>query len=768
MFMIDLSKFTKEITEHFKTNKSEITEDLLETLRSQGNEGKHLALEILDIPRDEENYYLDAYGNRISQNGNRMLKKPFTKIAMSDIHKIELQKCAQDIHYYTENYVKIVTPKGINFPDLRIYQSNFLDLITPPDNEDIVGLLPRQCCSSTTTVKVINDNIEREQTFEELFNECINEHIIYNGGKFIESYPGGGRQILTPNGYKEILEVHKTIKYPKFEIQLSNGMSLKGAHNHVVIDSENREVYLDDCLGSLLQTEIGISEVVSVLDLGVEEHMFDMSIDSEDELYYSDGILSHNSGKSVTVGIYLSHEYAFSKDMNIGVAANKAGMAREFLDKTKNILINLPIWMQPGTKVWNKSFIEAENGMRILTDATSSDSFRGFSVHIVVVDEVAFIRPNLWEEFADAIFPSQSALAFKKTILISTSNGMNAFYHIIKGARNGTNGFLNYEVDWKEVPRYRSDGTIKPPEEFRDEIIAKYGPIYFNQNYGGDFMGSSYTLISSDKLKSMESKEPVLIIDGKLKIYHEPIKGHQYIMSVDASKDGSDAFVVQVIDITDFKFRQAAVAKLQIDYLRMPEYINEWCEYYHRPYLIIENNEGAGQSVADQMYQTYEYENLHWDKKAESSSTNLSKSRKSYPGFRTTTKTRKQILQTMKTMIEHDNLEINDSDTIKEFLTFILIREKYQADEGTHDDCIISLAIAFAIFCNVKNFHDMKDVVKLIFTDEENEDVTMSDIISIGSFDDGVDEAISIASGGSSGSGYSTMEEYINEQDGFY
>ena len=73
-------------------------------------------------------------------------------------------------------------------------------------------------------------------------------------------------------------------------------------------------------------------------------------------------------------------------------------------------------------------------------------------------------------------------------------------------------------------------------------------------------------------------------------------------MTVDAAKDGKDAFAVQIIDTTNFMFEQVACSNLQIDYLRMPAFIYEWAEYYNFPYLIIENNEGAGQSIADQMF----------------------------------------------------------------------------------------------------------------------------------------------------------------------
>ncbi len=663
--------FKPEIIEFLKNNKDQITVELLEEMRSFGNEGKHLALEILDFPKDSEQYYLDSFRNRVSFDGNRALKKPFTKLDLSQIHIEELTRCAEDIHYFKDNYIKIVTPKGVNFPDIRDYQNEFLDTILPDEHENIAGKMSRQ------------------------------------------------------------------------------------------------------------------------------------------------------SGKSVSTGIYLTWMYNFRSELNIGIVGNKGSQAREFLNTTKNMILSLPVWMQQGTKVWNKGSIENESKMRIMTDVPSSDAFRGFVISILVCDEAAFIRSKRWEEFIDSIMPSQSGLAWKKNIIISTMNGMNHWHQITKSAENkktiiaedsdvielkngtncyikdfynkkcnniivdkepitsealindiikeddkykiilkvGTNGFILYDLDWKRVPRYNAKGIMLEPEAFKEMTVAKHGIIYFNQNYANASIGSSHTLINADALSNFLSIEPLEIRDGKLKIYKYPEKGHQYICSVDAAKDGIDDFSVQITDITDFKFEQVASAQLQIDYLLMPEYINDWCEYYNNPYLIIENNEGAGQSVADQMYQTYEYENLHFDKDA------TSKKKKKYPGFRTTSKSRKLILQTLKLFIENNNLNIPDKKTINQFYTFILLNNKYQADENCKDDAIMSLAITFAPFCNSKNFEDMKELVKRLYNDfDENAEGTDKDFIeylTFGSFDDGVDEN-HIES-----SDYNNFS-YIQEPDGFY
>ena len=270
-------------------------------------------------------------------------------------------------------------------------------------------------------------------------------------------------------------------------------------------------------------------------------------------------------------------------------------------------------------------------------------------------------------------------------------------------------------------------------------LLKKSGLLYWKQNYECEFLGSSHTLISSEKLKIMQPKEPEEILGNKLKIYEHPQKDHKYIMAVDPAKDGTDAFAIQIVDITTINFKQVAAANLQVDYLLMPEYLYEWGKYYNTAFLIIENNEGAGQSIADQLKQTYEYENLYYDFKQESNVKNLLKAKKIYPGFRTTSKSRKQILQTMKLFIENDKLEIVDKTTIEELKRFIYTKNKFQADDGCKDDMVLALALVFAPFCNVKNFIDMEKVIKNIYF-EENETYDFTELVTFGSFDDGVEE----------------------------
>ena len=578
-----------EEIEYFKNNKDQITEELLDLLRSKGDLGKKIALQILDTEQDNEKYYLDAFGNRISYNGDRALKKAFTSMALADIHIKEIENCKNNINHFIDNYVQIMTKKGTNFPELREYQKDFIKILDNPENENIISLQGRQ------------------------------------------------------------------------------------------------------------------------------------------------------SGKSVTVGEYLTYKFNFFKDVTIGICANRASMAREVLDKVRKMFITIPMWMKIGVVTWNKGSLESEKKSRILTDATSGDSFRGFSCNIILIDECAFINSNMFNEFMDSVAPSQSALSFKQMIMISTANGRNHFYDFWKDAsediKTSKNGFVKFEVNWRDVPRFDAKGNKLEPDEFRNITIKKLGSVYFEQNYGNSFIGSSTTLIPGEILGKYNTKDPEFRYQPGLNVFEEVQPQHKYILGVDPAKDGLDYFAVQVLDITNLNFKQVAAAKLQIDYLSMPEILVEWAQRFNNALLVIENNEGAGQSIADTIFRDYEYENMYFDLKKEK---DKDKSRKKYPGFRTTKVTRDLLLQTMKVLAQENKLLVQDKETINELWDFKLINGKYQADDGKHDDTVMALALCLVPFINIKNFEDMKEVIKAIKSKDTSE--YFDDLIVLGSFDDFIDE----------------------------
>jgi len=401
-------------------------------------EMKDKFLEMVDIEKNEEGYYVDAFNNPISFNGIPGLVKGKTRIKLTPIHKNELIVCSKDFKYFRRNYCKIVSKLGIDRPDPRPYQEKAEDdMLT---GKDCLLFWPRQCVSSNTIIETMDGHIE----IKELLNGDKKE-LKVKDSLFTNTYKVNNC-VKTPFGFRNISEVHISKKLPKYKIKLENGNILEGAENHVVIDKNYNEIHLKNSLGKYLITTHGTSKVVECIDTQQEDIFYDITIDSIDNLYYTNNILSHNSGKSVSTGIYILWRSLFKENINVGIAANVQKLAVEVLDKVKKIYVYLPIWLQPGLVSWNKQSIELSNGVKILTSATSGDSFRGFSINLLYCsheDETITIKKD--EEIKEVNFKeAQEMYSLDSTIKILTSDGFKRF----KGFKTSKHSeYLEFKFD---------------------------------------------------------------------------------------------------------------------------------------------------------------------------------------------------------------------------------------------------------------------------------------------------------------------------------
>ena len=64
-------------------------------------------------------------------------------------------------------------------------------------------------------------------------------------------------------------------------------------------------------------------------------------------------------------------------------------------------------------------------------------------------------------------------------------------------------------------------------------------------------------------------------------------------------------------------------------------------------------------------------------------------------GFTTTTRTKPLIIDQLRASMRKEELELNNKNTIREMLTYIVTESgAMQADSGCFDDCVMSLALA--------------------------------------------------------------------------
>ena len=296
----------------------------------------------------------------------------------------------------------------------------------------------------------------------------------------------------------------------------------------------------------------------------------------------------------------------------------------------------------------------------------------------------------------------------------------------------GKNGYLLSETSWTDVPRYNKDGSTKTNSDFKSETIGKFDTMYFEQNFGNQFLGSSATLISGTTLKSLSWKDEDEITFDKvfkgLRIFDEPEIGHHYIVSVDPKKDGIDDAGIQVLDVTGIPFKQVACANLQESYLTAPAKVFDIGMYYNEALVVVENN--LDQTIVDALFYHYEYDNIYKE------------SHKKIQGFRTTVRTKKQILSFMKKFIEEGKLILQDELTINQLFSFIEKNNgSFSAEDGYKDDLVMALALTWAVFLDVKNFDDFKGMISLIEAQkkvEEENQKSMTEFFDLG-FTDEID-----------------------------
>nr|QMP82952.1 MAG: hypothetical protein [Caudoviricetes sp.] len=426
------------------------------------------------------------------------------------------------------------------------------------------------------------------------------------------------------------------------------------------------------------------------------------------------GRIGRQSGKSQTTIAYILWSSLFNDTQNIVILANKGSLAIDLIDRYQMAFENLPMWLQQGVVVWNKGSIELENGSKVRAAATSSSAIRGGSYTHVVLDEFAHIHNNLAEEFFTSVYPVISSGEKTKITIISTPNGMNLFYKIFTDAKAKKNDYACIDVHWSQVPG-RTD-------KWKDEFIRNTSQRQFNQEIGCEFLGSTNTLISGEKLATLTYKEPISKM-ADVVIYEKPIKeefddetqdqistDHLYAIVVDVSEGKNlDYSAFSVFDVSMIPYRQVAVYRNNnIPPMIFPNIIKSCAEYYNDAHVLIEINNSP--QVAEILLEDLEYENVFkitsGNKKAQTLS--LGSGRRVSYGLKTSPLSKRVGCSTLKTLIENDKLIINDFETISELTTFVNNGKSFAAEEGCNDDLAMTL-VNFGWLVTQKLFKEMVD-----------------------------------------------------------
>ena len=450
---------------------------------------------------------------------------------------------------------------------------------------------------------------------------------------------------------------------------------------------------------------------------------------------------ARQSGKSVTSLGYILHYILFNKTKIVGMLANKASTSRELLGRLQTAYQHLPKFLQQGIVEWNKGNLELENGSKIIASSTSSSAIRGYSFSLLFLDEFAFVQRTIADAFIKSVYPTISSGKDTKIIMVSTPNGFNLFYKFWNDAVEGNNQFKTFKIHWTSIP--------ERDQEWRRKVISDIGEEAFRQEYEADFLGSSNTLISYEKLQELSYTSPIWSRDD-LDVYEEPEAGRIYTMTVDTARgQGLDYSTFTVFDSTEIPYKiMAKYRNNTVAPLLFPNIINNIGKKYNDAYVLVESND-IGAQVADVLHHDLEYENLlttSWYGRHGQQISSGHKAGISY-GVRTTKQVKKIGCSNLKSLIEEDKMLVPDYDIISELTTFVTKGDTFSAEDGSNDDLVTTLVL-FGWLVDQQYFKELSNLnirEKLYQTKMDAlDDMT----IPFGIIDDGLDDEYEPMPGG--------------------
>ena len=434
-------------------------------------------------------------------------------------------------------------------------------------------------------------------------------------------------------------------------------------------------------------------------------------------------------GKTTTVAAYLLHKILFNENYRIAILANKDRGAREILSRIQLMFEHLPKWLQQGVLEWNKGNIELENGSKILSSATSSSATRGGSFNLLYLDEFAFVPNNIQDEFFASVYPTITSGQNTKVIITSTPNGMNMFYKIWTDSVNKKNTYARTSVHWSMIPGR--------DEKWKKQTIENTSERQFRQEYECEFLGSSNTLIDASKLGTIPYADPISK-KGSVDKFEEVIPGHTYLISVDTSRgSGIDYSAFIVFDITSVPYK--VVAKYrdnEIESLVYPTIVYNVGRHYNYAYVLVEVND-IGQQVADILLHDLEYENVLSTRSKGRAGQGIGGGAgiKYGLGVRTTTQVKRIGCANFKSLVENDKIIINDYDLLYEMFRFIEHNNKYEAEEGEHDD-LVMCCVLFSWLVHQEYFKELCDNDARLEVLSSNQKLIEENLIPFGFIDD--------------------------------
>jgi phage terminase large subunit-like protein len=165
--------------------------------------------------------------------------------------------------------------------------------------------------------------------------------------------------------------------------------------------------------------------------------------------------MARQMGKTTCIAIYALWFALFHDNKTVMVISSRYAGALEIMERIRFIYEQLPPHIQMGTTEYNKGAICFDNGTRIVARAAGSGSFRGLTISLTIIDELAYISHSLGPDLWDAM-QVMMGNPTSRFILTSTPNFTGDLFHKVwQGSQTqvddngrGQNGIAPFFAPW--------------------------------------------------------------------------------------------------------------------------------------------------------------------------------------------------------------------------------------------------------------------------------------------------------------------------------
>lgn len=538
--------------------------------------------------------------------------------------------------------------------------------------------------------------------------------------KILSSLPLDGVMIQTDTGWQPASHIHLTQPFNHWQLKLTNGMKLDCADQHIVFTADLAECHVKDLQpGDMVMTQDGPIAVESITKLPIKVSMFDVTVDSSDHRYWTNGILSHNT---ICSSIYIAHYVLFNFDRNALILSNKGATTTEILDKGKVILENLPFFMKPGILKYDVFNSKFDNGCRIIGQTTTKKAAIGFTIHLLFMDEFAHIQPQFINTFYENVYPTVSASKNSKVIITSTPWGFNKFWEIYTAAEKGLSEYKAFRVDWWDVPGRDEAWMQREVQNLGSEEA-------FNRQYGNQFIASSSLLLNPASLKRLQQNKVTYVhreipelddeqLDYKDLLWHPDFNlddagedSNYWLLSIDiAAGNGGDYSVINVFQVTHMDqadFKAVVSPGSMVDFFGLRQvgrfssnqhsiedfakvlYVLAYDVFYSENLKLLIEWNSFGAELMKRLETVFPQRNEFDEECVAKFKHRIDAKTLSY-GLRVKSDNKPILCQNFKKAVAQNRIILTDPDTITESTTFGLLPNGTYAGQSGHDDLIMS------------------------------------------------------------------------------